>query len=194
MKHCEQISIGRQYVSTSTAIPMAVGSLYQSWEDWANALMAFDQPLALLPSHPDARLGRVISLSNLERYDEAIASATALIEPVAGISDKPLYWRAWKDFNIHNNEAARADADRTRTLMVNPAVFLLSGLIEWRLLRRETAETEFQEALKMDFGQCEAAFCLEVAFGPSCANCRKPSTEVRLRPGAAGRPLPALHL
>jgi tetratricopeptide (TPR) repeat protein len=44
--------------------------------------------------------------------------------------------------------------------MVNPAVFLLSGLIEWRLLRRETAETEFQEALKMDFGQCEAAYYL----------------------------------
>ena len=44
--------------------------------------------------------------------------------------------------------------------MVNPAVFLLSGLIEWRFLRRETAETEFQEALKMDFGQCEAAFYL----------------------------------
>jgi tetratricopeptide (TPR) repeat protein len=103
---------------------MAVGSLYQSWEDWANALMAFDQALALLPSHPDARLGRVISLSNLERYDEAIASATA---PVAGISAKPLYWRAWNDFNIHNNEAARADADRTRTLTVNPAVFCSPG-------------------------------------------------------------------
>jgi hypothetical protein len=44
--------------------------------------------------------------------------------------------------------------------MVNPAVFLLSGLIEWRFLRRESAETEFQEALKMDFGQCEAAFYL----------------------------------
>ena len=44
--------------------------------------------------------------------------------------------------------------------MVNPTVFLLSGLIEWRFLRRETAELEFQEALKMDFGQCEAAFYL----------------------------------
>jgi hypothetical protein len=44
--------------------------------------------------------------------------------------------------------------------MVNPAVFLLSGLIEWRLLKRESAETEFQEALKMDFGQCEAAYYL----------------------------------
>jgi tetratricopeptide (TPR) repeat protein len=145
---------------TSTAIPTAIGTLYQSWEDWANALAAFDQALALLPSHPDARLGRVISLSNLDRYDDAIASATQLIDVGRWHLGQAFYWRAWNYFNIRNNEAARADADRTRTLMVNPAVFLLSGLIEWRFLRREHAETEFQEALKMDVGQCEAAFYL----------------------------------
>ena len=43
---------------------------------------------------------------------------------------------------------------------MNPAVFLLSGMIEWRFLRREPTESEFQEALKMDFGQCDAAFYL----------------------------------
>jgi tetratricopeptide (TPR) repeat protein len=139
---------------------MAIGNLYQSWEDWANALTAFDQALALLPSHPDARLGRVISLSNLDRHDEAIASATELINAGRWHLGQAFYWRAWNYYNIGNNQAARADADRTRTLMVNPGVFLLSGLIEWRFLRRESAETEFQEALKMDFGQCEAAFYL----------------------------------
>jgi tetratricopeptide (TPR) repeat protein len=145
---------------TSTAIPMTIGNLYQSWEDWANALAAFDRALALLPSHPDARLGRVISLSSLERHDEAIASATELIDGGRWHLGQAHYWRAWNYFNIGNNQAARADADRTRTLMVNPAVFLLSGMIEWRFVRRESAETEFQEALKMDFGQCEAAFYL----------------------------------
>ena len=145
---------------TSTAIPTTIGNLYQSWEDWPNALAAFDQALALLPSHPDARLGRVVSLSNLDRHDEAIASATDLIDAGRWHLGQAFYWRAWNYFSIGNNQAARVDADRTRTLMVNPAVFLLSGLIEWRLLRRETAETEFQEALKMDFGQCEAAFYL----------------------------------
>jgi tetratricopeptide (TPR) repeat protein len=144
----------------STAIPTAIGNLYQSWEDWPNALAAFDRALALLPSHPDARLGRVISLSSLERHDDAIASATELIDAGRWHLGQAFYWRAWNYFNVGNNAAARADADRTRTLMVNPAVFLLSGMIEWRFARRDTAETEFQEALKMDFGQCEAAFYL----------------------------------
>jgi tetratricopeptide (TPR) repeat protein len=145
---------------SSTSIPTAIGNLYQTWEDWANALTAFDQALALLPSHPDAQIGRVISLSQLERHQDAIAAATQLIDGGRWHLGQAFYWRAWNYYNLGNNQAARADADRTRTLMVNPAVFLLSGLIEWRFLRRESAETEFQEALKMDFGQCEAAFYL----------------------------------
>jgi tetratricopeptide (TPR) repeat protein len=145
---------------SSTSIPTTIGNLYQTWEDWPNALTAFDKALGLLPSHPDAQLGRVISLSNLDRHEEAIATATQMIENGRWHLGQAFYWRAWNYFNIGNIQAARSDADRTRTLMVNPAVFLLSGLIEWRLLRRETAETEFEEALKMDFGQCEAAFYL----------------------------------
>ena len=144
----------------STSIPTAIGNLYQSWEEWPNALVAFDRALALLPSHPDALLGRIISLSQLERHQDAIAAATQLIDEGRWHLGQAFYWRAWNYLNTGQNDAARADADRTRTLMVNPAVFLLSGMIEWRFLRREPAELEFQEALKMDFGQCEAAFYL----------------------------------
>jgi tetratricopeptide (TPR) repeat protein len=145
---------------TSTSIPTTIGNLYQAWEDWANALAAFDQALALLPSHSDAMLGRVVALTNLDRHEEAIATATRLIDAGRWHLGQAFYWRAWNYFSTGNNQAARSDADRTRTLMVNPAVFLLSGMIEWRFLRREPAEAEFQEALKMDFGQCEAAFYL----------------------------------
>jgi tetratricopeptide (TPR) repeat protein len=145
---------------SSTSIPTAIGNLYQSWEDWANALAAFDAALALLPSHPDAQIGRVVSLSNLERHAEAIAAATRLIEGGQWHLGQAFYWRAWNHFNIGDNPAARVDADRTRTLMVNASVFLLSGMIEWRFRHLEPAEKEFQEALVMDFGQCEAAFYL----------------------------------
>ena len=136
------------------------GTCIQSWEDWPNALAAFDQALALLPSHPDALLGRIISLSQLERHQDAIAAATQLIDEGRWHLGQAFYWRAWNYFNIGQNDAARAVLTVPRRLMVNPAVFLLSGMIEWRFLRREPTESEFQEALKMDFGQCDAAFYL----------------------------------
>jgi tetratricopeptide (TPR) repeat protein len=144
----------------STSIPMQIGNLYQSWEAWPEALAAYDTALALVPAHPDAQLGRVISLSQLGRHEDAIAAATLLIDGARWHLGQAFYWRAWNHFNLEDNSSARADADRTRTLMVNPAVFVLSGLIEWRFRRLEPAEKEFQEALTMDFGQCEAAFYL----------------------------------
>jgi hypothetical protein len=42
-------------------------------------------------------------------------------------------------------------------MVANAPMFVLSGMIDWRLRRLESAEEEFQKALTMDFGQCEAA-------------------------------------
>jgi hypothetical protein len=44
--------------------------------------------------------------------------------------------------------------------MVNSTVFLLSGLIEWRVPRLPSAEKEFEQSMAMDFGQCLAALYL----------------------------------
>jgi tetratricopeptide (TPR) repeat protein len=145
---------------SSTAIPMSIGNLYQSWEAWTDALTSYDHVLSVAPTHPDAQLGRLISLSHLERHDEAIAAAARLIDGGRWHLGQAFYWRAWNHFNTGSNHSARLDADRTRTLMVNAPVFVLSGMIEWRFRRLESAEKEFQEAITMDLGQCEAAFYL----------------------------------
>ena len=46
--------------------------------------------------------------------------------------------------------------------MSNAAVFVLSGVIEWRLRRLDTAEKEFERAIAIDFGECEAALDLGI--------------------------------
>jgi tetratricopeptide (TPR) repeat protein len=46
--------------------------------------------------------------------------------------------------------------------MSNSGVMVLSGVIEWRLGRLESAEKDFEGALAIDFGECEAAFDLGV--------------------------------
>ena len=67
------------------------------------------------------------------------------------------YWRAWNAYQLDRIQAARADADRAKMLTVSAPTFVLSGMIDWREKRLDAAESEFQEALTMDFGQCEAA-------------------------------------
>jgi tetratricopeptide (TPR) repeat protein len=145
---------------TSVSIALSIGNVYQSWEEWASALAAFDRTLALMPTHPDAQLGRTISLSQLARHQDAIDAATTLIAGGRWHLGQAFYWRAWNYYNLNENDRARADADRTRTLMVNSAVFLLSGLIEWKAPRLPSAEKEFEQSIAMDFGQCLGALYL----------------------------------
>jgi tetratricopeptide (TPR) repeat protein len=146
----------------SPAITTRIGNLYRIWEDWAPALVAFDTALGVAPNHPEATIGRAISLSHLERSEEAIATATRLIDEGQWLLGEAFYWRAWNYLRLNDFQRARADADRARTLMSNAAVHVLSGVIEWRLGRLENAEKEFEGAIAIDLGECEAAFDLGV--------------------------------
>ena len=146
----------------SPAIAVRIGNLFRMWEDWAPALEAFDAALAVAPTHPEATIGRAVSLSRLDRSEEAIETATRLIDGGQWLLGEAYYWRAWNYLRLGNFQQARADADRARTLMSNSGVMVLSGVIEWRLGRLESAEKDFEGALVIDFGECEAAFDLGV--------------------------------
>jgi tetratricopeptide (TPR) repeat protein len=144
----------------SLSIATAIGNIYVDWEEWRSAAAAFDGVLAVRANHPDALLGRTISVSRLGQYQDGIDTATRLIDGGTWYLGQAHYWRAWNYHGLKRYQEARVEVDRTKTLMFNANVFLLSGLVDWGLERRPSAETEFAEALKIDFGQCEAAFYL----------------------------------
>jgi tetratricopeptide (TPR) repeat protein len=146
----------------SPAITTRIGNVYRLWEDWQPALAAYDTALGVAPHHPEATIGRAISLSRLERSEEAIETATRLIDEGQWLLGEAYYWRGWNQLRLNELQLARADADRARTLMSNSAVMVLSGVIEWRLGRLESAEKDFEGALAIDLGECEAAFDLGV--------------------------------
>jgi tetratricopeptide (TPR) repeat protein len=145
----------------ATPVPAIVlGNLHASREEWPEALAAYDASLAIVPAHRDGLLGRTVSLSNLDRYEEALASANRLLELKGATTGPAHYWRAWNQYQLDRIIEARADADQAKALMVNAALFVLSGMIEWKEKRLESADAEFGDALSMDFGQCDAAFYL----------------------------------
>jgi tetratricopeptide (TPR) repeat protein len=146
----------------SPAIGVTIGNVYRRWEEWSDALAAYDAVLARSPAHPEGLIGRVIALSRLERPDEAIQTATTLIDAGQWHLGEAYYWRGWNQLALAQHDLARSDADRAKTLMSNAAVFVLSGVIEWRLRRLDSAEKEFESAISIDFGECEAALDLGV--------------------------------
>jgi tetratricopeptide (TPR) repeat protein len=150
----------RTAFSDSPVLPASIGNVHQERAEWIEALGSYDATLALVPGHRDALLGRVVSLSNLGRHDEAISSATSLLELGNWFMGAGHFWRAWNNYHLGQIESARADVDRAKTLMVNAPTFVLSGMIDWRQKQLDASEAEFVEALKVDAGQCEAAALL----------------------------------
>jgi tetratricopeptide (TPR) repeat protein len=140
----------------SSAIATSLGDTLESIEEWTAALRAFDAAIALVPDHPDALRGRLVSLSSLNEHVAAIETATRMMQGRWHLGDA-YYWRAWNHLQLGNLEDARADRDRMKALRVNSRVYLLSGLIDWRLRRLEPAEIEFEESVALEAGQCEAS-------------------------------------
>jgi tetratricopeptide (TPR) repeat protein len=144
----------------SPVIPVVIGNVHEVREEWPEALAAYDEALAIVPTHRDALLGRTISLSNLDEYAEALAAASRLLELGNWFVGAAHYWRAWNQYQLGWIKDARADADSAKAMMLNPPLYVLSGMIEWRERRLESAAQEFEKAIEMDAGQCEAGFYL----------------------------------
>jgi tetratricopeptide (TPR) repeat protein len=141
----------------SPVITASIGDVHREREEWSQAVEAYDATLALVPTHRDALMGRTIALSNLARHDEAISTATRLLELGNWFIGGAYFWRAWNEYNLGNIAAARVDVDLARGRGNSPTTIVLAGMIAWREKQLDAAETDFQAALDVDRGQCEAA-------------------------------------
>jgi len=144
----------------SPAIVANLAALRRDREEWTDALEAYDSVLTLVPTHRDGLLGRVVTLSHLTRYEDAVATATRILELGSWFTGEGYYWRAWNEYHLARIHEARADTDKAKGLMHNASVLVLSGMIEWHERRLDESEAELQDALTLDAGQCEAAFLL----------------------------------
>ena len=144
----------------SPAILASLGALRRDREEWTEALEAYDATLALVPTHRDALLGRLVTLSHLSRHEDAVAGASHILDLGSWFTGEAYYWRAWNEYHLARIDEARADTDKAKGLMHNASVLVLSGMIEWHEHRLDESEAELQDALTLDAGQCEAAFLL----------------------------------
>jgi tetratricopeptide (TPR) repeat protein len=141
----------------SPVITASIGEVHREREEWSQALEAYDATLALVATHRDALMGRTVALSNLSRHDEAIATATRIVELGNWFMGGAYFWRAWNHYNLGDIPAARADVELARGRGTSAPTLVLAGMIAWREKRLDAAETDFQAALDIDRGQCEAA-------------------------------------
>jgi tetratricopeptide (TPR) repeat protein len=147
----------RDTFPTSIAVHVLLARAQEMEGDAAAALASFDAVLALQPAHVDAQLGRVRTLSSLGRHEEAVATASALIERGTWYVGDAYYWRAWNQYSRRQLDAAWADVQGAMRLVANTSVYTLAGSIAHARRELETAVGHFDTAWTMDATNCFAA-------------------------------------
>lgn len=136
------------------------GEIANKIGDFADALLHFDEVIARVPEHREAWLGRTIALSNLERHDEAIASADRMILLGEWYLGEAFYWKAWNLFQQSDLVGARAARTEAQRLLFNADVHYLGALIAYREEKWEEARAELADTLRADATHCDAHFTL----------------------------------
>lgn len=114
----------------SPSVTFTVAGMYRAFNRLKDALRFYDATLAIVPTHREALLGRIIALTYTQRPDEAIAGATHMIELGNWYIGDAYYWRA---FNLHEQkklDPARDDVERAKGMAgLRADVHLLAGII-----------------------------------------------------------------
>jgi len=158
LKASEYFTEARTAFPDSDAITLALAAAQNALSEHEAALANFDVVLAKEPTHRDALLGRVMSLSYLNRYPDAVVSATRLIDLGTWHIGDAYYWRAWNRYHLHQLDAAWADVERATGLLVNTSVYTLAGFIAYARKELDTAIERLDRAFAMDKTNCEAVW------------------------------------
>jgi tetratricopeptide (TPR) repeat protein len=174
---------------TSIAVHVMLARAQEMEGDAAGALASFDNVLGLQPAHVDAQLGRVRTLSSLGRHEEAIATATGLIDGGTWYVGDAYYWRAWNQYSRRRLDPAWADVTTAMRLVANTSVYTLAGSIAHARRELEIAAGHFDTAWTMDATNCFAASSgglVEIDLGDWRAAADRFSKAVQCHAVAAG--------
>jgi tetratricopeptide (TPR) repeat protein len=150
----------RHAIPHFTAASVMLAELELSGDNNAQALEIANGVLALVPAHWQAWLDKVKALSNLARFDDAIAAATHMIEGGRWLMGDAYYWRAWNEYQLDRADAAMADVQAAKDSEKSGRVFLLAGVVRMKQSRWSDAREEFLTSRNLDDSVCDVHFYL----------------------------------
>jgi tetratricopeptide (TPR) repeat protein len=137
----------------SPSVTFTAARLNQLIGDCREALRYYDETLAIAAVHENALLGRTICLSHLKHSDEAIQTATRMIELRTDNFALGYYWRAWNRHRRQELTFARADIEAAKRVAASGEIHTLAGIIEHDQDDLTPAQKDLESAKDMDGSQ-----------------------------------------
>jgi len=146
----------------SPAVTYLGGQFNQLVGDCRAGLRLYDETLALEPLHENGLLGRTACLTFLKQPEEAIDTATRMIDLRTDNVLDAYYWRAWNRWSLKQLPEARADIETAKARRANGDIHTLAGQIEHDQSDLDPADADLRTALSLSEGQknCVAAWYL----------------------------------
>ncbi len=150
-----------KFIPESLPTVISLASIYFAFEELEKSLNFYDKAIALAPESRDALLGKAICLSYLGRYEEAITVCNEILRLGGYYLGDTHYWLAWNQNELEKLDEAWESVEKSKTYLIGYSqVFSLAGVIAYKREEKKVAEKNFQEALRLDPNNCEAAFYL----------------------------------
>ncbi|MCP2618904.1 tetratricopeptide repeat protein, partial [Candidatus Aminicenantes bacterium AC-335-A11] len=145
----------------SVLINISLASIYFYFEEFEKSIDYYNKCLQLAPRYRDALLGKAISLSYLEKHEEAILVLKELISLGKWYLGETNYWLAWNKHKLRLLDEAKFNIQEAkRYLPTSSEVFTLSGILAFENNDLDKAEKDLKKALIFEPSNSEALFNL----------------------------------
>jgi len=139
---------------------------YIALEEFEKAIEFYDRTLEVVPTFPDALLGKAKAQTYAGRPNDSIATIDRLLALERWLVGDARYWRAVNENQLDRLDAAWDDVELAAKLMRNADVPKLAGVIAYRRKQLEVARVKFDESWKVSRGEdCETGYYLGIVLG-----------------------------
>jgi tetratricopeptide (TPR) repeat protein len=139
-----------------------LAGLMRARTELRKALSLYDQALAVRATHGEALFGRMLTLSYLKRYDEAIAAANTVIMRARGHEPSAYYYLAWSEYQKGQLVDAARDIAVAKRMKAPEEVLVVSGMIAYDQKRPDDARADFMAAVSENRARCVAHWYLGI--------------------------------
>jgi len=148
---------------TWPAATLALANVAITAEDFLIALQFYDETLGLAPDYPDALLGKVRSLTYLNRPEDAMAAADRLIA-IGRYPGDAYYWKAYNELSLERYDAAWNDIESANRSLINSDVPKLAGIIAINRKETAVAHERLEIARRRNPNDCQTLYYLHLVF------------------------------
>ena len=162
----EHLQLAHAWRPRWPAITNLLAGDYIALEEFDKAIEFYDRTLEVVPTFPDALLGKAKAQTYAGRNIDAIATIDRLLALERWLVGDARYWRAVNENQLDRLDAAWDDVELAAKLMRNADVPKLAGIIAYRRKQLEVARVKFDESWKTGRGEdCETGFYLGIVLG-----------------------------